>query len=481
MTRIPFCGEAYKDRTDNANAQASVNFYPMRSPTASEPDRLVMYPTPGYLLEQDTTALGITGTGAIRGAYEINDTAYVLSGSKLLRMTGSGSPYAFADAGTLYTSSGRCNITCNTVELVISDGSYGYVYNLSTGVFAVVSGGGFPAAGGVTNFDFMDGYVLAGVNGTSRVIQSDLLAGGTYGVQAFTQVTSFPDSIRRVYSDQLQLYIMGPKLTEVRANSGAIPFAFEKVGGVLIQAGVVAPETVTKVGTTVMWLARDSLGKAYVAALKGYQIQVISTPPINEAIERYETISDAFAYSYREADNQFYVMTFPSANVTWAYDTKMGMWHQRSVNGGRDLPDHCIAFQGKRLVGDSSGKLYWMSQDYSTDGNGNYLQRVRTCQHVDAGGKATFLRQLEIDFEAGVGLVSGQGSDPLATLEVSKDNGNTWVSVGTLPMGRTGQYKQRLVWRRLGWAWQWTFRLTVSDPVRAYIMGANGDFMAGWK
>lgn len=481
MTVIPFCGEAYRDRSDNANAQQSINLYPMRSPTADNPNRLVMYPTPGYSLFTDLTQVGLTGTGAVRGFTEINGDLYIVSGSRLVKVTTTSSGYNYAAVGTLSTATGRCSISCNTVELAISDGQSGYVYNLTTGAFSVISGGSFPAGGGVTNFTFQDGYFLAGVNGTKRIIQSDPLSGGSFQAQAFSDVTSFPDNVVSVQSDQLQLYVFGPKLTEVRFDSGAIPFAFEKVQGVLIQAGCAAPDSILKVGTTLMWLARDAMGKAYVAALKGHQIQVISTAPINEALERYATVSDAFAYAYREADNQFYVITFPTANVTWAYDTKMGMWHQRSVNGGRDLPDHCVAWQGGHLVGESTGKLYWMSQDYSTDGNGSGLTRVRTCQHIQAGGKVTFLRELEIDYEAGVGLLSGQGENPLATLEISKDNGNTWTSAGTLSLGLMGQYKQRMIWRRLGWAWQWTFRLTITDPVRTYLMGASGDFMAGRK
>lgn len=481
MPSVPFCGQTYSDRSLAANAQRCINLYPMHSPTAEDPNRIILYPTPGYSLLQDLTTLGIVGTGAIRGFYEINGILYIVSGTQFIKGTFSGT-YSFTTLGTLSTSSGRCTITSNTVELIISDGTGGYVYNLGTTAFTAISGGSFPATGGVTNFTYQDGYVLAGVNSSKQVIQSNLLAGGVYGAQAFVNVTSFADNLVAVFSDQLQFYIFGPKVTEVRFDSGAIPFAFEKVQGVLIQAGCISVHTIVKVGSTIIWLASDIAGKAYVAALDGYTTKPLSTAPINEAIERYATVSDAFAYSYREADNQFYCLTFPSAGVTWAYDLGTHMWHERSDTGGRDLPDQCILWLGQHLVGDSTGKLWWMSQNYSTNSQGNGLKRVRTASHVSAGGNAIFLQELQVDIESGLGTLSGQGSAPVATLEISRDSGHTWADVGTADMGALGNYRNRLVWRRLGMARpRMTFRLTITDPVKTYILGAWARAVAGTK
>ena len=50
-----------------------------------------------------------------------------------------------------------------------------------------------------------------------------------------------------------------------------------------------AKHTIAKAGSTIIWLAGDAACKAYVAALEGYNARVLSTPPINEAIERYTT------------------------------------------------------------------------------------------------------------------------------------------------------------------------------------------------
>jgi hypothetical protein len=424
--------------------------------------------------------------GEIRGGFVINDTLYVVSGTRFIRITGTG-PYTATALGTLTTSTGRCSVTCNTVEITISDGSNGYVFNLGTSAFTTISGGSWPA-GGVINLAFIDGYTLAAVKASSRVIQSDLLASGTYGAQAFVDVTSYPDNNIAVFSDQLQLYIMGPRLTEVRFNASAIPFAFQKTSGVLIQAGCVAWATIVKVGGSIIWLARDAAGKAYVAALEGYSTKPLSSPPLNEAMERYTRLDDAFGYSYREGDTQFYSLTFPSQNVTWVLDVGTGMWHQRSIRGGRDLPDHYFLWQDMHIVGDSSGKLWRMSQEYQTDDLGNGLSRVRACQHITAEGSLLILDELYIDLEVGTAPLTGvnpsaaPGDPALATLEVSKDRGKTWISCGSKSIGAQGQYRKRLIWRGLGASRMgWTFRLTVTDTVRTYIIGAAARFRAGSK
>lgn len=520
---IPFCGQSYKDKSRQANSQETVNLYPMLSPTPDDPQRIVLYPTPGFLVQGDVYTTfnflaGVTGKRQMagkefRGAIVINQTAYMVIGDAFLKGDNVSLIQSLGAAGAtgwLNTTSGKVSMKWNTVEIVISDGQYGYTYNVATGNFAFIGGGSFPAEG-VTNFAYQDGYILAGVNGSRRVIQSDLLAGGTYGPLAFADLASFPDNLVGVFSDDNQLYVFGPKVTEVRFNSGASPFAFEKVQGVLIQAGCLAIETVRKVGSTIMWLADDEAGSAYVAQLEGYSPQVVSHPPLNEDLARYSKadLAAASSYTYREADNQFYVLNLPAS--TWALDVKMRQWHQREYNGGADLPQSVFYWNGKHVAGDSDGILWYMSQDFSqfgglqpgtTDaadyrrlipgGSGSVPQhypprRTRTGYHLEADGKVIHLHELEFVIESGVGkAVIRAGSidddledpitNPQATLEISRDRGQTWAVVGTQPLGQQGQYKKRLVFRKLGKGRSITPRLTITDPAFTSIHGARARF-----
>lgn len=60
----------------------------------------------------------------------------------------------------------------------------------------------------------------------------------------------------------------------------------------------------------------------------------------------------------------------------------------------------------------------------------------------------------------------------VAWLEISRDGGRTWSDQYSASLGSIGEYRTRAVWRRLGIASQWTFRLSVTDPVKRAICGA---------
>ncbi|MBX9579669.1 MAG: hypothetical protein K2X87_05110, partial [Gemmataceae bacterium] len=475
------------------------------TPHLKSDDRLV------DLAELCTTGFAPYSTLAelpVRGALEVNGTLYVVVGDVLAKYTSTGAGGTLTRLGNLNTGSGRVSITCNTVEIAISDRQYGYVYHLANGTFAgIPTTGSYPAAG-VTNLTYQDGYVLGGVNGSKRIVQSDLLAAGSFQALAFVEVTSFPDDLVSVFSDQLQLYIFGPKVTEVRFNSTATPFAFEQRPGVLIQAGAITADAILKVGDTVFWLARSATRKAFVAALSGYTAKPVSTPALNEALERYSVLDDAYAFSYAEGDSQFFGLTFPTEGATHVLDVTSGQWHERSYQGGPDLPTCCVAWNGMNVVGGADGKLYAMSQEYSqiqrnrtVTASGapvisytrdqEFPARIRTSPHFEQDGRTIFLHEFEVEFEAGVGLTGddpgGNGvmpanvRRPKASLRVSRDGGHTWTGVGTREIGASGKYRNRAIWRNLGRARKFTFELTVSDPVRTYVLGARGNWTLGAK
>jgi hypothetical protein len=125
------------------------------------------------------------------------------------------------------------------------------------------------------------------------------------------------------------------------------------------------------------------------------------------------------------------------------------------------------------LVGDShSGDIYELSLDKYTD-NGATIRRVRTAQVVHNDRKRLFHSQLEIEFEAGVGAVFGDDSNPQAMLDWSDDGGHVWGNEHWTGIGAIGEYKNRAVWRRLGASRERIYRLTVTNAVKPIVIGAH--------
>ena len=77
--------------------------------------------------------------------------------------------------------------------------------------------------------------------------------------------------------------------------------------------------------------------------------------------------------------------------------------------------------------------------------------------------------------ETGVGLASGQGSNPQVMLRVSRDGGHSWSSTLTAALGKVGEYARRVLWRRLGRSRDFTFELSVSDPAKVVFLGGFMD------
>jgi hypothetical protein len=68
--------------------------------------------------------------------------------------------------------------------------------------------------------------------------------------------------------------------------------------------------------------------------------------------------------------------------------------------------------------------------------------------------------------ETGVGLQSGQGSNPQIMLQVSRDYGRTFGNERWTSIGAVGQYiGPRPTWRRIGAGRDFVFKWKMTDPV----------------
>jgi hypothetical protein len=103
-----------------------------------------------------------------------------------------------------------------------------------------------------------------------------------------------------------------------------------------------------------------------------------------------------------------------------------------------------------------------------------------TSRHSDNQNEVAW-HALQILFDAGTGLVTGQGSDPQAMLRWSNDNGYTYGNSHWASFGKIGQYGLRVIWRKLGRAYNRVYELRVTDPVNATIVSGFGQIDRGGK
>ncbi len=157
-------------------------------------------------------------------------------------------------------------------------------------------------------------------------------------------------------------------------------------------------------------------------------------------------------------------------------DLSTELWHELAYsNEGvyeQHLASSCMFAFGKHLVGDrNNGNIYELSKDVYTD-NGNYIKRLRVFTHLIDELKQIKYSRLQLLLESGVGLQSGQGSDPLISLRISKDGARTYGDSYSTSMGAVGKYQTEVNWRRLGISQITTFEVSTAEPVKIALIGS---------
>jgi hypothetical protein len=311
---------------------------------------------------------------------------------------------------------------------------------------------------------------------------------------------------------------LGEASSETWVDVGAAQFPFQRIPGTSTQHGIAATFSVARLGNSFAYLSRNNRGQAEIMQMNGYIPQRISNHAVeNTLVNQY--IDDAIAWTYQLEGHEIYVISFPTINITWAYDIASGMWHKwlYTNNKGqyeRHRGNCCALFQGMVLVGDyANGTIYKLDKQNYTD-SGQYIRRLRRAPHLVADLQRQYFEELQIQFQPGVGTtglsnLSGLhylgntfviASDatftiapyesytigvanpitsqtpttyPQAMLRWSNDGGSTWSNEHWVTIGQQGKYKNRAIWRRLGMARDRIFEVSITDPVNAVIVSSN--------
>jgi hypothetical protein len=453
--QIPLIGPAYRSRSLNVQADRMINLYP----EVTEKKVTALMPTPGLETWVD---LGVASP--IRGQFVAGGYLWAVCGSSLYRVTQSGVKTLIGSVA----GSGPVGMAENGQQLMIGAGDYGYIVTLSSSTLAAISDADFPGADWVT---YMDGCFIVGRFGTPSFYKSALYDGTSWDALDFASAEGMPDDVVIGLADHRELWLFGEQSTEPFTDTGAADFPYERINGAYMEHGIAAAYSAAKIDNSVFWLGADDKGQGMVWRAQGYAPQRISTHAIEYAINSYSVISDAIAYTYQADGHTFYVLTFPTANATWVYDAATQMWHERAYRNPttgqqeRHRGVNHTFFAGYHVIGDhSNGKLYRLRNDISTDA-GDAIRRERVVGLPGKDNERVSIPSLELLCETGIGLASGQGSDPQAMLQISKDGGHTWGPERWRSMGAIGEYGKRVIWNRNGEARRPVLRIAVTDPV----------------
>ena len=467
--KTPILGQAYTVRTVNEADNRLVNMFLEVVPNEGL--------EPGFL----STAPGLRrvatiGTGPIRGLWTYGGYGYVVSGSQLYKLT---STYSATLLGTI-SGTGPVSMADNGTQLFIAANPDGYIYNASTDVFQKITDEDFP---GAVTVSFLDGYFVFNKPDSQQFYITGIYDGTNIDALDFASAEGSPDLLIGLIVDHREVWLFGNNSVEVWYNAGLADFPLARIQGAFNELGCAAPYSIAKMDNGLFWLGADARGDGIVYRANGYTGQRISTHAMEFAISQYDDISDAIAYTYQQQGHSFYVLTFPTANKTWCYDVATQMWHERAGWENSQFARHrsnCQMFFGDQtIVGDfENGKLYALDLNVFEDDDvpQKWLRSWRALGPGQNNLKRSAHHTLQLEITSGVGLVSGQGSDPQIMLRWSDDGGHTWSNEHWTSAGKIGEYGRRAIWRRLGMTTKLRDRLyevSGTDPVEITIMGAE--------
>ena len=462
--KIKLVGASYQQRSLPFDAQRTINLFPITDKEGADVASLLG--TPGL------TLFATCGAGVVRGGFTAgNGRVFFVSNNQLYELdSGGGSTVR----GTITSFSGAVTFADNGLELGICDGTKAYILTYSSNVFAQITDADFPSS--VGTIDFIDGYFVVNENATGKFYISALYNGSSWDALDFATAESSPDRLIRVINFVGQLGLLGESTLEIWRNTGDSTFPFSRISG-SVPIGTVSPYTVINIDTSVYWVGSNNQGNGIVYRAQGFTPTRISTETIERILQAEPNPELLRSWTYQQDGHVFLVITGGALETSLVYDLSTGLWHERAfLNefGGYEqhLGSCCVYAFGKHLIGDRrNGNIYEMSLDVYSD-NGSAIQRRRVYTHLLDELQQVRYNQLTIGFEQGVGLQSGQGSNPLVSLRISKDGARTWGNYYATSIGATGQYTKEVTFRRLGIQQICTFELTISDPVKVAITGS---------
>lgn len=416
--QIPILGLGIQGRSANLSAMRRLNLYLEINPEGDK-SKVSAHPTPGLAGFCDL------GDTPARGMRAVGDYLYVVHRGTFYEINNGG---IATSRGTMTTTSGRVSMADNGIEIFIADGSTkGYVYTIATTAFAAVTSANAIISDTVT---FLDGYFIVSEAASGRFRFSNVYAGATWLANSFATAEANPDKLIAVVAERGLLALFGEFTMEVWSNVGTSPVPFARVQGATQEWGLAARWSLCKFDETVIFLGRNRLGQVSVIRLTGLQASRVSPPDLDHLINGYSTFADAAGFSYMLNGHPMYQLNFPTASRSWLYDGKTGAWSELESTG---LTRHRAEMSSQHLgairVADyANGKIYTLSPSVYTDNGKMIAREIQSGHSYAAKYNNLFMSELRLDLETGVGLATGQGSDPQVMLSISHDGGHTWVS-----------------------------------------------------
>ncbi len=462
----------YKDKVAPLSSQRCINWIPTVAEGPALNNKSLKQPSGIVQVVQ-------TSLGACRGAHVIKGVPFFVMGNTLVSLNQNST---INTHGTI-TGVVRVSMADNGTNLVIVvPGGNAYGFNNETNALTQITDPDFQTSDSVL---FYRGFFVFTTTDGKQLFVSNLNAPLTFDALDFGSAEGDPDRIVTQILTNDELSIIGAETTEVFRNVGGADFPLQVIPGAYTEKGAHSKYGVIKFDNTYMFIGggENELSAIWRQTSSSSAVKV-STDAIDNEIQKFtkDEIAEAFVTTYAK-DGQFLaVFTFNSNRIpgkTFVYNgtasslTGASVWFEFQT-GMKDAPwrvNAIVKAYGRLYCGDAiDGRIGELVDNVYTAYGDNVL-RSATLKPIAENGIAIFAGELEATFQAGVGLTTGQGSNPVAMMEFSDDGGFNYFGVFKRPIGKIGDYGHETIWNRQGrFPDARTIRFSITDPVNANLI-----------
>jgi len=332
------------------------------------------------------------GVEAGRGLHNVQGRLFAVCGNSLYEIR---PDFTSINRGTI-PGVGRVGMQHNQRgtgnELLITNGSAGYVFDTALNTLVKITDPGYP---GGHSPDFLDGYLFEVEPYGRFFFHSELTKAKEYNTLDRYQSESSPDKLVTGRVNQQEYVAFNETTTEFFYNSGTTTGTF-KSKRISMDRGCAGRYTVARMDNSLLWLGND--GVFY--RLNGYSAQPISTGAVEKAVIGYNW-AQCFTMTLESKHHKITYWTFPDGK-TFGYDVITGLWHRRESFGlNRWRVNAIVEWNGMWIANDyTNGKIYAVDWDVSYEGSDPLERGIKTPIMHDDQNPMTVIR-LDLLFDTG--------------------------------------------------------------------------------
>lgn len=325
----------------------------------------------------------------------------------------------------------------------------------------------------VTGLGFVDGYVLATIDGKSFFQIANVNDPTSWEAADFASAMRNPDNIVTMQVLKRQPIFLGDVSCEIWENDGESPFA--PVEGGFYETGIIARASACKSEDSLFWLDNTR----HFVQLQSGSIEKISTP-FDDEIQNFSAVADCIGYRLEIRGKPFLVFQFPTEERTLVYNiTKKdwGEWRYYDAAVGQYrhfLGKSCVYAPdwGLNLIGSrTESVIYSMTPDAKAD-DGAPIRLRKVTGHLNYG---TTLRKrskvLRIIAKRGEGY---NGADAKLLVRWNDDN-RGWSYEREISLGNIGETETVISVDSRGIYRTRQYEFVVTDPVAVTFGDAEED------